>query len=258
MFVCPKCGSPVIAPETTRFCSVCNYVFLNTPETAAATAEHHALRHIPWEDMQSQGVLKALVKTLRKSLLDPHTFFSRLAGSNDTTMAWLYALILGSLGALIDFVWTMVLITPLIKHMPGLQGYSGSTSITAISLLLAPVIVTAKLVIATLYFHGLVFLTRTNKQPMAATFRVICYTQSTAIFELIPVFGSIISPLWSLYLLAVGFNKIHKLSVFKALVLILLPLIVLLVICVGGLLLLLATGFAVNDAAGGILSIFGK
>lgn len=260
MFVCPKCGSPVTAPESTRFCNVCNYVFLNAPaaQPIAAGNTGGRTRHIAWEDVQVMGVFNALAETLRKSLLDPHTFFCRLANSNNTTMAWLYALLLGSIGSLISFIWTMALITPIMKHIPGLQDYAGSTAITTISLLLAPAIVTLKLVFATLYFHGLVFLTRTNKQPMAATFRVICYTQSTAIFELIPVFGGIISPLWSLYLLAVGFNKIHKLSVFKALLLILLPLILITGICAVGLVLLLAAGFAMTDVMGSVFSMFGK
>jgi hypothetical protein len=144
----------------------------------------------------------------------------------------------------------------MLKLVPEFQGFTEHTSMTAVALLCAPLFVTARLVVTALYFHVLIVLSRSNKQPPAGTFRVVCYAQSTAIFKLIPLFGSIIAPLWSLYLLAVGFSKIHKVSIFKAFILILLPLIIMIIVCGGILLVMLEMGFAMNSGFGNLFSLF--
>ena len=222
MIVCPTCHSPVMSPENAKFCAVCNHPFLI--EEGPRRTPHI----IPWENLEGMGIARALVSTLRKCLLDPQVFFHELSFSRNTLKALLYALILGSIGSVFSFIWTYLLIGPLLDFLPWMDDYPVNSAISAAALIFTPFFVTAKVSFAALYFHGLLYLTRSNKQKAAATFRIVCYSQSAAIFDLIPVFGSVISPLWSLYLLAVGFNKVHDISIFKAFIIILLPLIFLL------------------------------
>jgi hypothetical protein len=205
--------------------------------------------------LEKLGIAKAFVSTLRKCLLDPHVFFNELSFSRGSLNALLYALMVGSIGSVFSFAWTYLLIGPLLDFLPWMNDYSVKNAASVAGLILTPVIVTVKVFFAALYFHGLLYLTRSNKQNAAATFRIVCYSQSTAIFDLIPVFGSIISPLWSLYLLAVGFNKVHKISIFKACMIILLPLIVLFMAVIA-LALLFGAGILLHDVFKDSLSYF--
>ena len=249
MVVCPACGSPVMSPENTRFCAACNRPFHIEEELPRAP------RIIPWENLEKSGIVNAFVSTLKKCLFDPHAFFDDLSFSRNSSKAWLYALIVGSIGSIFSFVWTYILFGPLLDLLPWMDDYSAKSAISVAGLIFTPLIVTVKVFFAALYFHGLLYLTRGNKQNAAATFRIVCYTQSTAIFDLIPVFGSIISPLWSLYLLAVGFNKVHKISMVKAFMIILLP-IVFLMVMIAMLALLFGAGIFIYDVLKDSLSYF--
>lgn len=249
MIVCPACQSPVISPETARFCTVCNRPFLNQEELA------HAPYIIAWEELEKSGIVSALVSTLKKCLLDPYVFFDALSSSNNTSKAWLYALIVGSIGSIFSFIWTYLLISPLLDFIPWLDDRSAKSAISAAGLISTPLIVTVKAVSAALYFHCLLYLTRSKKQNIAATFRIVCYSQSTAIFDLVPVFGGLISPLWSIYLLTVGFNRVHKTSMFKALMIILLPLVFLMVSVVF-LVLVFGAGLLIHEFFKDSLSFF--
>jgi hypothetical protein len=249
MIECPTCRSPVISPENTKFCAVCNHPFLNEEGPLRITGI------IPWENFEESGFARALVSTLRKCLLNPRDFFDELSFSHETFRALLYAFILGSIGSVFSFVWTCILIGAVIDFLPLMDDFRAKSAVSAAALIFTPLIVAIKVFFAALYFHGLLYLTRGNKQNIAATIRIVCYTQSTAIFDLIPVFGGIISSLWSLYLLTVGFNKVHKISMFKALMIILLPLVLLIAIIII-LALLFGAGLLMHDVFKDSLSYF--
>jgi hypothetical protein len=199
--------------------------------------------------------MNAFIKTLRHCLLNPRDFFEKPSMDHASRRAWLYALIVGSIGSIFSFIWASALIRPLLASFPVLDDFGVNKAISTASLIFTPLIITLKVVFSALYFQFLLFLTRSARQNTSATFRIVCYAQSTAIFELIPVFGSIISPLWSLYLLAVGFNKIHKISMFRAYLIILLPLMFLLA-AVLALAVFFSAGILFHDVLKGSLPLF--
>jgi hypothetical protein len=223
MITCPKCGNPQFTTNS-RFCPVCYYPLLEAEATSREKAA--MMQGVPWENINRLGLWGALVATLKKCLTAPAAFFVDLAASRNTSMAWLFALIIGSIGSLFSFLWVYFLLTPLLDLVPGLDVYTGKNLLSTSQLIFAPIIMTAKLLLFTCYFHILLVLTRSNSQNLAATFRIVCYIQSTAIFNCIPVIGSVISFTWSLYLLSIGFNKIHKTSMLRAwMIILLLPVI---------------------------------
>jgi len=238
--ICPKCGSEVLNPEITGFCAICNYPFFSnsSPSDPASITSGK----IAWEQMEKIGFVKSLLDTLKKSIGAPRIFFGQLSESNNSFMAWLYALVLGSTGSVFTFLWTYFFISPLLAFIPGLEDYTGSNDISLTGLVFSPVIITVKLAFEAVYFQFLFFLTGSKRKDIKATFRIICYTQSAAILNCIPVLGSIISPFWSLYLLAVGFNKIHGMSMLKAFTIILLPLVILFAVFLIAAVLFIGTG----------------
>ena len=245
--LCPKCASPVLSPESAKFCALCNHPLLS--DSHGANEAPPPLVGIPWEHVERRGVVKALIATLRKSLLDPQAFFGELSSSRNSYMAWLYALLLGSIGALFNFLWTYYLITPLLALLPGLDEYTGQNTVSIAGLIMTPVIISFKLVFAAFYFQVLLFLTRSNRQNTWATFRILSYTQSTAILDCIPLIGSVVAPLWSMYLLAIGLHKIHGISMAKAFMIILLPIVLLTGALLFIVLLIFGASLAAHDIA---------
>jgi hypothetical protein len=249
MMLCPKCASSVPSPETTRFCAVCNVPFSNDLVLSRAQEK------VAWEELETHGVVSAFVNTLRRCLMDPRDFFNTLSESGGSRSAWLYALIVGSIGSIFSFVWTYALIRPLLAYFPVLDDFGVDSAASTASLIFTPLIVSAKVGFFALYFQFLLFLFHRDRRGISATFKVVCYSQSAAIFNLIPVFGSIISPLWTLYLLARGFNKTHTMSMAKAFSIILLPLI----LGIAALVLfaaLISAGFLFHDVLKDSLPLF--
>jgi hypothetical protein len=223
MAKCPKCGN-VQTHANSRFCAVCYYPLFDSEETTRQKAA--MLQGVPWENINRLGLWSALLLTLKKCLTAPAAFFTDLAASRNSSMAWLFALIIGSIGSIFNFLWVYFLLAPLLDWVPGLDAYTGKNLLSTGQLLCAPLIITAKLLLFACYFHLLLFFTRSNRQNMAATFRIVCYIQSTAIFNCIPLIGSVISVTWSLYLLSIGFNKIHKTSMLRSwMIILLLPVV---------------------------------
>jgi len=226
MIQCPKCGSPVITPETTRFCAVCNHPFLT--HEPSVTIPVVSPVEIPWEEVERLGLTPSLLSTLRESLFSPADFFGRLAFSQNSFMAWLYAMILGSIGSICTFIWANLLFTPLLAMFPGLDHYSGRSAFSIAGLAATPLIITFKLIFSAVYFQVLLFLTRSRRHGIATTFRVVCYTQGTAILDCVPLIGTIIAPLWSLYLLSIGLSKTHAISMKRSVLIVILPVVLLL------------------------------
>jgi hypothetical protein len=244
MTKCPKCGNN-LSPVHSRFCSVCYYPLLDAEETTRQRAAKH--QGIPWENIIRLGLWSALVLTLKKCLTTPATFFTDLAASRNSYGAWLFALMIGSIGSIFNFFWLFFLVSPLLSIVPGLDAYTGKNLLSAGQLIFAPLIITAKLLCIACYFHFLLYVTHSNHQKFWATFRIVCYTQSTAIFNCVPLIGYVISLTWSLYLLSIGFNKIHKISMLRAWLLILMLPVVLSIFAGAIAGLLLGTGSLMLD-----------
>jgi hypothetical protein len=143
-------------------------------------------------------------------------------------MAFVYALILGSIGSLLGFFWTYFFLdSGLLSSLSWLDKLTDGKEYSASVLILMPFIITIKELFLTLYFHTLIFLSRAKRRNIKSTFMAVCYTESAAILNLIPVAGSLLSPVLSLFILAAAFTKIHRMSTLKAVVIILLPLFIL-------------------------------
>jgi hypothetical protein len=223
MTLCPKCGNSQ-SSVNSRYCSLCFYPLFDSETSGRQKAA--LMQGVPWENIGRLGVWTALVATVKKCLTAPGVFFSDLAASRTSATAWLFALIIGSIGSIFNFLWVYFLLSPLLEMVPGLDAYTGRNVFSTAQLIFAPVFITAKLVFFAIYFHLLLVFTHSQRQNIAATFRIVCYIQCTSIFNCIPLIGSVISVTWALYLLSIGFNKIHKISMLRAwMIILLLPVV---------------------------------
>lgn len=254
MLQCPKCGNKTKPSVNSRFCDICGSPLFDQTEIHPAPLTRP--KGVPWENPEGKSIFAVLFMTVKQCLMEPSIFFERLSTSRNSFMAWLYALILGSVGSIFNFIWTFLIISPLLSLVPGLEAFSGKSSLTTFNLVFSPLIITIKLFWLTCYFHLLLFLTGSKRQNTSSTFRVLCYTQSTSILDCIPVLGAVISLLWSINLLVVGFTKVHKITMFRAIMIIVLLPVIFLIIAGIITALLFGTGIIVLDAFKDYLSIF--
>jgi hypothetical protein len=220
MSQCPKCGT-LLPDDTASFCPLCNHPLLAGDGQAASETR------VPWESVERLGVTGALVQTIRECLFRPYLFYGKIGRASSTKMAFVYALILGSLGGLVSAAWSYLFSDSLFYWLPWLENSISTSAYSATTLMLLPLITALQLGVTTLYFHVLLFLLRSKRQGIKATFLIICYAESTAVLNLVPLVGSVLSMAWSVLLVTAGISRVHRMSSVKAFLIILLPLLIL-------------------------------
>ncbi len=220
---CDKCGFES-ADISAAFCSVCGsaYSFGSPGKPSHET--------IAWENLGNLGIARALFTTCKECLVSPFAFFEKFGPKPNAKMSFLYALILGSIGSLLGFIWTALIMAWLPLDIPWLNSFS-SKAYSATGLIFIPFFSAFKTVISAVYFQTLLVLTGSRKRNLASTFSIVCYTESAAVLNVIPGLGGLLSLVWSFVMLAAGLNRVHKISTLKAALIILLPL---LMICIIG------------------------
>jgi hypothetical protein len=63
------------------------------------------------------------------------------------------------------------------------------------------------------------------KKGFVDTFRVLCYTQVSSLLGLFPFCGSLLAAVWHLVLQVIGLSAVHRITVGRALLALLLPLL---------------------------------
>jgi hypothetical protein len=180
---------------------------------------------IPWESVSSLGIGRALLATLKECLFTPFAFFAKVALSHSPAMSFVYALILGSVGSLIGFLWTWLFLSRFQTSFPWLESIS-SASVSATGLVFMPLLTSIKIVFASVYFQTLLTLTGAKRKGISSTLGIVCYSESSALLNVIPLVGGVAALVWSLFLLSAGISRVHQMSMVKALVIIFLPLLI--------------------------------
>lgn len=191
---------------------------------------------IPWEDRGPGEAIAAFVATLRSAHRAPRRFFAVLSPEGGYGPPLLFAMIVGTLGAAALVGWEALALRAgiesqgLSKLLEQSRGFGWAVWLT---ILLAPALVAAQLVLVTAVTHLMLLLLGGARRGYRATFRACAYAQAPEVLYLIPVCGAIVAPVWSLALRIVGLAAVHDTAASRAAAAVLLP-----VFLCGGLLLL--------------------
>jgi hypothetical protein len=254
MTQCPSCGS-VLPDSPDRFCANCGAdlgppvpppppppsgespIERTLPRGSEWAPAGGAREGTPWERRASIGFASALIETTQQVLTAPTAFFQAMRVEGGIGSPLLYALILGYAGivvtAIYEFVMTAVIGTSIgslgelgggeneafARMLPALQGGVGLGA----KLFLGPVILLVMLFVLAGIMHLGLMLVGGATRGFEATFRVLCYSEATAIFQVIPLCGQLIGSVYMLVLLTIGLAEAHGTTRGKALVAVLLP-----------------------------------
>jgi hypothetical protein len=189
----------------------------------------------PWDRRDQIGLASALIETTQGVLTAPAAFFRSMAVTGGIGGPLLYAVIVGYVGvvvsAIYEFVLSMVMGSSfgssfggseqMAAVMPYLQGAMG----LGIKLILGPVFV----VIGIFIFAGIVHLALMALGGAArgfeATFRVACYSEASALLNIVPVCGSVVASIALVVLMVIGLAEAHGTTRGRAAAAVLLPIV---------------------------------
>jgi hypothetical protein len=160
------------------------------------------------------------VETVSSVLLAPGRFFARLRTGTDTYKAWLFALTLGSLGAVGAFAWE----TAFGPTALGSGGHEFDSP--AVRLILTPVIITLRLGIVALLCHFMLYATNQRKARLSMSFAAACYAGgAAAVLRVLPLAGETISALVFGLVLIPALAGVHRSRPARVVAGLLLPLL---------------------------------
>jgi len=92
------------------------------------------------------------------------------------------------------------------------------------TIMLLPIFLAALAFISAGLVHLALILVGGAKRPFEATFRVACYAGgATALLQLLPMCGAIVSSIWNFICMVIGLSQVHGIGKGRAAVAVLLP-----------------------------------
>jgi hypothetical protein len=196
---------------------------------------------IPWEH-KGLDFFSAFYETLRLLFLKPRTGFRRVPVATSFARPLLFAILVGWLGFLATTLWDLAFSRYLQSMLPMAsdQQWERNPAVEIGFALAAPLWLPVVLFLGALLQHLFLMMVGAGKRGFVATFRTLCYVQAASLLGLIPLVGGLLSLMWHLVLQVVGLSAVHRVSVGRVLLAVLLPVTV----CCACLILLVAFGAA--------------
>jgi hypothetical protein len=184
-------------------------------------------RGLAWERRAELGPATAMVRTVFQVVFAPGAAFREMKQTGGWGEPLGFAVLVGSVAIWVAQLWDMLTRSLLI-------GLTGATpeEVAAANLqeilfaLLAPVLVLAVSFFAAAVVHVLLLMLGGAPHPYETTFRVICYTWSAGIFNLVPVCGVLIAAIWRIFVQIVGIREAQEVSTGRAAAAVLIPMVV--------------------------------
>lgn len=217
MRTCPHCGYET---EATGTCPLCGAHL----ERRARSADREARPTLPpaWED-PGVGFPHDLLRTWRRSVLEPSGFFPAVPWDAPAARPILYYLIVSIVGGFFALWWTAVFSATLFPTIEvfGIRPPRGSGGATAlIEFFLTPFTAMLALVAWSLLVHLFVLALARERRSLGATFRALCYSAGPLVLNAVPILGGIVGSIWMLALSVLGIREAHRTTTGTAVVIV--------------------------------------
>ena len=197
-------------------------------ERSGATSERIGA---PWETRSGKGFAWGVYHTFKAALFSPAAFFRGLTFRGGVKEPLAFGLLIGAVGNMFAFFWPVMMLSGGLFPFGGAVLGQLSTGLIFLILLLAvPICVTLSIFIYSAVLHLLLLMVRGGRNGFEATFRVVAYSQSAEVWELIPVVGSWIGGVWQLIIQIIGLREIHDISYLRVILAFLLPVVILIAV----------------------------
>ena len=202
------------------------------PALQASATAPIAQSGLPWDRRQELGFFNAFVETLKLVLMNPTVAFTQMKTEGGVAEPLIYALIGGSVGFVVYFLFSMVFSSfGMMSDRNPIAGLMGFGLGAIFMVLFVPVFLALGLFIGSGLLHLCLMLVGGAKRSYETTLRVVCFAAGSAYpLMIVPICGGLISGIWCLVVECIGLAKAHDTSTGKAVLAVFLPLVV----CCGG------------------------
>ncbi len=225
MMKCEDCGYTFESADPTPSCPYCGSGMVYR---AGVASDAGGFREgCPWDRRDEHGFVSGLAQTIRGCLLEPAETFSRMKTEGDLTSPLLFAVILGTIGALIGIGWQLAARS--FHLMPTSPGTSASADTLALvaGAVLSPALIVLMMFMSAGIIHLSLLTVGGAENGFESTFRAVCYASgSVALFQIVPICGSMVGGVWSMVIAIIGLRELHVTSTGKAVLGYFLPFIV--------------------------------
>src|SRR6266446_10030698 len=182
---------------------------------------------LPWDERHTKGLFSAFIETLQMVLTRPSAAFTAMRREGGFGEPLLYAVIGGSVGGAVSFLFSMGLRS---LGLFGNQDHNAFAMMAGIGvgsilfIIFLPVLICIGLFIGSGVVHVCLMIVGGAKQSFETTFRVVAFTHgSTGPLQMIPVCGGLIAGVWALVIYCIGLARAHETDTGRAVLAILLP-----------------------------------
>lgn len=181
---------------------------------------------IPWENAERPWP-SALMETIALLVRQPRQAFERVPPRGDVLRPVLFAVLLGSVGMFFAGVWELTINQAIEGLLPGSieRGVGGQRAAAFAMMLLGPLIMGVGLLVSSAIIHVFLLLVGGARSGFAATVRALSYCQVGSLALLVPVCGGLLGTLWILVLEVIGLSVLHRISIGRAALALLIPLV---------------------------------
>ena len=187
------------------------------------------------EEFDHSNPANSFVDVARRVILQPVRFFGGLPRDQNLLNPLVFALVCVVVSALLSGLLVLLGVQQNPGFNPNPQNAIPSTfapTSALASILLAPILGAIGIFVAAAIQQLLVRLVvGENNQGFASTFKVVSYTQVTALVNWVPIIGPLVA-LYGLYLSIMGIREVHGTTTGKAALVVLIPFLVVLVVAV--------------------------
>jgi hypothetical protein len=233
---CPHCGRTFDPLRGQKYCSYCGRELTaqdvesksSSPDRPSGDRKAKAASraslsddgngpYCAWEDIEHLGFFQALLLTIKQSLFGSASFFLLLPKRGGLLNPLLYALIVEATANMAGYLSGMAVENPL---FPQVQ-LSGGLMIMIGALI--PLGALLWVFIWSVLLHVSLLLVGGANEDFEASFRVVSYSSAADLFNIVPLVGWLIAPVWKLYLLVVGVREVHRTGTGRAAAAVILP-----------------------------------
>jgi hypothetical protein len=183
---------------------------------------------LPWEQ-PGYPALEGLYETAKLFLTAPSQAFARMSLTGTLGKPLLYAVIFGWLGIIASQAYSLAFRGVIHNLLSGLPGYSSRLALglpvaaTVGIMVLAPIFVLLGIFIGSAIVHLFLMLVGGANTGFASTVRVVAYSSTVQIVQVIPLCGGTIAFIWAIVLYIIGLAIAHRTTQGKSALAVLLP-----------------------------------
>jgi hypothetical protein len=176
-----------------------------------------------WEQRQQLGFFKAIVDTVKAVLTLPVQCFSTMKRQGGIGSPFLYWLVTAGIGVEVAQVYNLLMQSVMIGAGAASQASSQAAAILGMQaamgasmLFIAPVFLIIWLFAFTGLVHLCLMMLKGANQSYETTFRTMAYAfGSTGLFNILPICGAYIAPIWGIVATCIGLGPAHGTSTGK-------------------------------------------